>query len=310
MPPVATVGGLTPYQRDRRPVRRHPRRRRAVRGLGHVVPGPRRPGPGRPAAPTAIEVENPLAAEESILRPSLLPGLLKALVTNAAHRRPDVALFEIGHVFLPAGPPASRLPDEPEHLAVALAGRDAAEAVRTWRALAAGLRLDDVHLRAAARPGLHPTRTAELVVAARTSSIGAVGEVDPGVLAAHELDGPVGWLQLDLGLLLATPPAARPPTARSAASRRPTSTSPSWSTTPCPRATWSAPCAARPATWSSGSSCSTSTGAKGSTPGARSLAFHLRFSALDHTLTEDELAALRRRCIEAVESQCGGRLRG
>ena len=45
-------------------------------------------------------------------------------------------------------------------------------------------------------------------------------------------------------------------------------------------------------------------------PGSRSLAFHLRFSALDHTLTEDELSALRRRCIEAVETTCGGRLRG
>ena len=41
---------------------------------------------------------------------------------------------------------------------------------------------------------------------------------------------------------------------------------------------------------------------EGVDPGQRSLAFHLRFSALDHTLTEDELAALRRRCIEAVES--------
>src|SRR5207253_7688723 len=54
--------------------------------------------------PEAIEVENPLAAEESILRPSLLPGLLKALVTNANHRRSDVALFEPGPVFLPPSP--------------------------------------------------------------------------------------------------------------------------------------------------------------------------------------------------------------
>ncbi|MBA3268323.1 MAG: phenylalanine--tRNA ligase subunit beta, partial [Acidimicrobiia bacterium] len=44
--------------------------------------------------------------------------------------------------------------------------------------------------------------------------------------------------------------------------------------------------------------------------GRRSLAFRLRFSALDHTLAEDELTALRARCIEAVESAVGARLRG
>jgi phenylalanyl-tRNA synthetase beta chain len=43
--------------------------------------------------------------------------------------------------------------------------------------------------------------------------------------------------------------------------------------------------------------------------GRRSLAYRLRFSALDHTLAEDELAALRSRCIEAVESALAARLR-
>ena len=43
--------------------------------------------------------------------------------------------------------------------------------------------------------------------------------------------------------------------------------------------------------------------------GARSLAWRLRFSALDHTLTEDELTGLRLRCIEAVTSSHPARLR-
>ena len=45
-------------------------------------------------------------------------------------------------------------------------------------------------------------------------------------------------------------------------------------------------------------------------PGRRSLAYHLRFSSLDHTLTDEELAGLRRRCIEAVETAVGATLRG
>ncbi len=43
--------------------------------------------------------------------------------------------------------------------------------------------------------------------------------------------------------------------------------------------------------------------------GARSLAWRLRFSSLDHTLTEEELTALRLRCIDAVTSTHPAHLR-
>jgi phenylalanyl-tRNA synthetase beta chain len=316
-PPVATVGRLDDYQRGRRLVADilvgaglSEAWATSFLALDDLVRA------GLPSE--AIEVENPLTAEESLLRPSLLPGLLKALVTNANHRRPDVALFEVGHVFLP--PPngkladGERLPDEPEHLAVVLAGRDAAEAVRTWRALAEGLRLNDVGLRAATRPGLHPSRTADLVTADRVTGddllLGSVGEVDPGVLAAHQLDGPVGWVQVDLGLLLRAAPR-RPST------YRPLSRFPSADIDLAFVVDDAVPAGDLERT------LRTAGGdllervelfdvyrGQGVEPGHRSLAYHLRFSALDHTLTEDELARLRRQCIDTVESACGGRLRG
>jgi phenylalanyl-tRNA synthetase beta chain len=305
-PPVATVGSLNRYQRDRRTVAD------ILVGAGlseawatsFLAPDDL----ARAGMPSAfVEVENPLAAEESILRPSLLPGLLKALVTNANHRRPDVALFEIGHVFLPPAD-GERLPPEPEHLAVVLAGRDAAEAVRTWRGLAEGLRLDDVRLQAAARPGLHPTRTAQLV-AGDGLVLGAVGEVDPGVLAAHGLDGPVGWIEADLGLLLGQAPR-RPSTFR------PISRFPSADIDLALVVDDGVPAGDVERTLRTAAGDLLEIVAlfdvyrgPGVDPGTRSLAFHLRFSALDHTLTEDELAALRRTCIEAVEAECGGRLR-
>jgi phenylalanyl-tRNA synthetase beta chain len=43
--------------------------------------------------------------------------------------------------------------------------------------------------------------------------------------------------------------------------------------------------------------------------GARSLAFRLRFSSLDRTLTDEEVGTLRSTCIEAVVSGHGARLR-
>ncbi len=149
MPPITRAGGLSPYQRDRRLVRE------ILTGAGlseawatsFLAPDDlARAGLGV----EAVEVENPLAAEESILRPSLLPGLLRAVAANAGHRRPDVALFEVGHVFLPPAEGA-QLPVEPEFLAAALGQRDAEDAVRIWNRLDAGLRLVDVSFQAAAR---------------------------------------------------------------------------------------------------------------------------------------------------------------
>jgi phenylalanyl-tRNA synthetase beta chain len=45
-------------------------------------------------------------------------------------------------------------------------------------------------------------------------------------------------------------------------------------------------------------------------PGRRSLAYRLRFNALDHTLTDEEVGEIRRRCIETVESSLPAKLRG
>jgi phenylalanyl-tRNA synthetase beta chain len=44
--------------------------------------------------------------------------------------------------------------------------------------------------------------------------------------------------------------------------------------------------------------------------GRRSLAYSLRLDALDHTLTDDEVAEIRRHCIDAVESAYPAALRG
>jgi len=71
----------------------------------------------------------------NILRPSLLPGLLEALRHNLSHRNTDVALFEVGRVFLSQGAgtqSAARSADtkasvsaarEERRLAVALTGK-------------------------------------------------------------------------------------------------------------------------------------------------------------------------------------------
>jgi phenylalanyl-tRNA synthetase beta chain len=44
--------------------------------------------------------------------------------------------------------------------------------------------------------------------------------------------------------------------------------------------------------------------------GRRSLAYRLRVTAIDHTLTEEELGELRQRAIAAVRASTGATLRG
>ena len=201
-PTSAHTGSLTPMQRDRRIIRQ------ILVGLGvhEAMPLPfLAPGDlarcGLPAE--AVTVTNPLAAEESVLRTSLRPGLLRAISYNESHRTDSASLFEIGKAF---GVPSSgsTLPDEREHLAVALAGRDATAAASIWSTLAHTLGLTGVEIDQSAPPaGLHPGRSAVLV--RNGVVVGELGEIDPGVLDALGIRERVAWLQLDLGRALAEP---------------------------------------------------------------------------------------------------------
>lgn len=202
MPRSPLHGRLSPVQKRRRELRQ------IVLGLGisEALPNPflaldtlTRAG----LDSDGLRITNPLVADESILRTSLRPGLLRAIAFNESHRRAGVDLFEIGHVY-PPGP--GELPDEYEALGVVLAGREAPAAVAVWREIAAamgvGARIDQGRV----PPGLHATRSATLV--AGRAAIGVVGEVAPDVLAAFGIDERVGVVELDLRHVLEHEPKA------------------------------------------------------------------------------------------------------
>ena len=133
VPKSAMHGRLSPVQARRR----HLRDVLLGLGLNEAMPNPFladgdlvRAGLAGPA----LQIVNSLVAEESVLRTSLRPGLLKAIAFNESHRRAAVRLFEIGNVYPPG---EGELPDEFEQLAVVLAGCDAMAAMDVWRELAA-----------------------------------------------------------------------------------------------------------------------------------------------------------------------------
>lgn len=68
----------------------------------------------------AVHLLNPLAEDQSVLRTTLLPGLLENLRRNVNHQNHDVRLFEVGKVFYSQG---SLQPSEPFRLAAVVSGR-------------------------------------------------------------------------------------------------------------------------------------------------------------------------------------------
>jgi phenylalanyl-tRNA synthetase beta chain len=298
------AGRLTARQRERRAVRRL----LCGLGLAETLPLPFL-APGQLAAagldPSGIELRNPLVAEESVLRTALLPGLVGAVAHNHARRQLGVGMWEIGHVFLPP-PEGQTLPDEREHLAVVLAGREAPAAVEVWQVLAEQLRLEQPSVRNADRPGLHPTRGAEVLVGGAV--FGMVGEIDPAVLARHDIGERVAYLEVDLGALAEAP---RRSDAYRQISRFPSSDVDLAFVVPGEVSAIDVErtlAGADDLVWSV--RLFDVYRGPGIDDGARSLAFAVRIQSVERTLTDAEVAEVRTTLIGAVESAHGATLRG
>jgi phenylalanyl-tRNA synthetase beta chain len=151
-----------------------------------------------------VAIANPLSEKFGVLRPSLLPGLLDALVYNRRREAASVQLFEIGTVFAPAG--------ERTHAGWVLTG----PRLEHWGAPAAEVDFFDakgiaelagaafgiaVSAEAASDlPWFTPGRAARLVTAGG-EPIGEAGEIRPAIAAARGLTSKsavvAGWVALD-----------------------------------------------------------------------------------------------------------------
>ena len=168
-----------------------------------------------------LALANPIASELSDMRPSLLPGLLKAAQRNADRGLGDVALFEVGQTF------AS---DEPEGQSIKAAavrrGTARAEGVgRHWNGgaksvdafdakadvvallAALGIPAGGLQIVAGGPAWFHPGRSGTLQFGPK-NVVGAFGEVHPKVLKALDLKGPLVAFELNLDAL--PPPKAKP----------------------------------------------------------------------------------------------------
>jgi phenylalanyl-tRNA synthetase beta chain len=161
-----------------------------------------------------LRLANPLRDEQSTLRTSLLPGLVRAAARNIARGVADVRLFEVGHVFLPARTGKDGLPEERRHVALLLCGaRDGwlkgGEPLDYFdlRGLCDELTLGLGHpltVRSSVAPWLHPGVQGALHRG--DDAVGHLGELHPRVAAAFDLPVRALVLELDLSSLPPVPP--------------------------------------------------------------------------------------------------------
>lgn len=176
---------------------------KSLRNLGLAEDDPAR---------AAIPILNPITEEMSLLRTTLMPGLLELLVRNLRRQITSVHVYEIGSVFLPESLPLRSQPEERPALGIALIGQAPSSG---WGVAQRSVDFYDLKgfveaalqelgvttgLRRASHPALHPGRAAELVLDGRV--VGVFGEVHPEVLERFEIDRRAYVAELDLGPLL------------------------------------------------------------------------------------------------------------
>jgi phenylalanyl-tRNA synthetase beta chain len=152
----------------------------------------------------ALALANPIAAELSDMRPSLIPGLVLAAQKNADRGFPDAGLFEVGQIFIG---------EQPQHQFTAASGvrRGLAKPSgngRHWASKTADVDAFDAKadaltvLTAAGAPPqalqvvpggpawLHPGRSGTIQIGPQTV-LGHFGELHPRVLDALDASGPI-----------------------------------------------------------------------------------------------------------------------
>ena len=175
----------------------------------------------RPDDRPYVVLANPISAERSHLRHTLLAQLLEIASGNARHHD-RVALFSIDKVYL--GSEDGPLPDEPRRLAIVMTGTRQPE---TWQrvggrendraavdfydlkgvieALLDGLHISGAKYEPIAHASYYPGRTARLSVGERL--IGTFGEVHPQVREVFDFpEQPVLAGEFDFEALLALTP--------------------------------------------------------------------------------------------------------
>ncbi len=272
-----------------------------------------------------LALANPIAAELSDMRPSLLPGLITAAQRNADRGYADVALFEVGQVFKG---------DRPENQFTAATGIRRALAKpegvgRHWSHPAQSVDVFDAKadafavLAAAGAPmqalqtvpggpaWLHPGRSGTIQMGPK-NIIGHFGELHPRTLAALKVEGPLVGFEV---ILEAIPePKAKATRAKPALELSPFQPLERDFAFIVDRNVKAADLVR--AAQTADRKLIANVGVfdvyegKGIAPGKKSIAISITLQPRDKTMTDQEIDALADKIVAEVQKRTGGVLRG
>jgi phenylalanyl-tRNA synthetase beta chain len=166
----------------------------------------------------SLALANPIAADLSDMRPSLLPGLVAAAGRNAARGLGDQSLFEVGQIFIDASETGQRLAAAGVRRGLAGAGRHWSAQAREASAFdakadamallaALGVPTGGLQIVSGGPAWFHPGRSATLQFGPKTI-VGHFGELHPRALKTMDVEGPVAAFEIILDALPA--PKAKP----------------------------------------------------------------------------------------------------
>lgn len=160
------------------------------------------------------QLANAIASDMTDMRPSLLPGLLSGARRNGNRGFADVALFEVGQIFLSDRPEGQHTYASGIRTGTARAdgaGRHwsgKAEPVSVWDAKAdcaaaldaLGVDIDKVQVLPEAASWSHPGRGGRIALGPKVT-LGWFGELHPALAAELDIDGKVACFEIDLDAL-------------------------------------------------------------------------------------------------------------
>jgi len=154
-----------------------------------------------------VKLLNPLSVDQSIMRTSLIPGILSSARLNALRGQNDLRIFEWGKTYLQEG---EELPHEKEFLAAFLSGMASSH---QWHQVPREVDFFDIKgtaehileelgvkepafVRDKPKEGFDPHEYARIICSG--SEVGIIGRVSKEVMAGYELEGKAYLLELDI----------------------------------------------------------------------------------------------------------------
>lgn len=158
---------------------------------------------------TLTRIINPQHKELSVMRPTLMQGLVENVKRNLHLGNPDLAIFEVGRAYGPEG--AKHLPDEVWHLGLALAGRKNLNWMDKGRSatlydlkgflgeLREHFSVSDLRFVESRHPFLADQATLEIRVG--HEPVGVLGELREDLSEAYDLDQKIYLAEVNLQIL-------------------------------------------------------------------------------------------------------------